>query len=240
MVKLVPAVCPQCGATLTLPDNLDRAFCTYCGRKIIISKDETHYHIGGGNLENYFELGRRAYHARDFEKSVEYLERALEINVKSKKVNDLILQAYYGLAFRYIDLAKEKKELAKKEKRLSYSSGGVYIGDSDHRRLHDHMDDLEDEIDYAHLRRSNRYFQEAKRLEELARIYLMKAGVCPNCQGRKYCPHCNGTGYCSECDGTGSEYLIMTCSECNGYKLCVYCRGWRSCPHCRGTGTYGK
>ncbi|WP_455391670.1 hypothetical protein [[Eubacterium] cellulosolvens] len=238
MAKMVPVLCPQCGANLNLPQDLGQAFCTYCGSRINISKSIRQDHMGPSEFENYYELGRRAYYAHDYEGAVEYLEKALEIDVKSKKVNDLIQQAYYGLALYLINLSEEKVAVAKKEKRLSYGSGGTYMFDSDNDDIHDHLDDLEDEIDYMHLQRSNRYFQEAKVLEDRARIYFRKAGVCPYCFGRRYCPYCKGTGYCAECDGTGSEYLIMTCSECSGAKYCVHCRGWRSCPHCRGTGIH--
>ena len=44
MAKLINAKCPNCGAILELPNNLDRAFCTHCGGKVIIARDETHYH----------------------------------------------------------------------------------------------------------------------------------------------------------------------------------------------------
>lgn len=44
MANLINAKCPNCGAVLELPDNLDRAFCFHCGGKVIIGKDETHYH----------------------------------------------------------------------------------------------------------------------------------------------------------------------------------------------------
>jgi DNA-directed RNA polymerase subunit RPC12/RpoP len=44
MAKLINAKCPNCGATLELPETLDRAFCMHCGGKVIIAKDEIHQH----------------------------------------------------------------------------------------------------------------------------------------------------------------------------------------------------
>ena len=44
MAKLINAKCPNCGAILELPENLDRAFCMHCGGKVIIAKDEVHHH----------------------------------------------------------------------------------------------------------------------------------------------------------------------------------------------------
>jgi DnaJ-class molecular chaperone len=44
MAELINAKCPNCGAVLELPANLDRAFCIHCGGSVIIAKDEVHYH----------------------------------------------------------------------------------------------------------------------------------------------------------------------------------------------------
>jgi DNA-directed RNA polymerase subunit RPC12/RpoP len=49
MAKLIDAKCPNCGADLELPADLDRAFCVHCGGKVIIAKDETHYHNYGAS-----------------------------------------------------------------------------------------------------------------------------------------------------------------------------------------------
>jgi DnaJ-class molecular chaperone len=43
MVKLINAKCPNCGAILELPSNIDRALCIHCGGKVIVARD-THYH----------------------------------------------------------------------------------------------------------------------------------------------------------------------------------------------------
>ena len=48
MVKLIPAVCPQCGGELKVPEHLKVAHCMYCGTKIIIEKkvdQHVHYHV---------------------------------------------------------------------------------------------------------------------------------------------------------------------------------------------------
>lgn len=37
-VKLIPAVCPRCGANLKFPDDLKRAHCMYCGTQIIVAE----------------------------------------------------------------------------------------------------------------------------------------------------------------------------------------------------------
>ena len=44
MAEIINAKCPNCGAILELPKKLDRAFCIHCGGKVIIARDEVHYH----------------------------------------------------------------------------------------------------------------------------------------------------------------------------------------------------
>lgn len=39
MVKLIPAVCPQCGAKLQVSDGLKKFCCTYCGTEIIVDRE---------------------------------------------------------------------------------------------------------------------------------------------------------------------------------------------------------
>ena len=37
-VKLIPATCPKCGASLSIPGDIDKAHCVYCGTQIIIGR----------------------------------------------------------------------------------------------------------------------------------------------------------------------------------------------------------
>jgi DNA-directed RNA polymerase subunit RPC12/RpoP len=37
-VKLIPAICPRCGASLKLPDNAQHLYCMYCGTQIFVGR----------------------------------------------------------------------------------------------------------------------------------------------------------------------------------------------------------
>lgn len=37
-IKLIPAICPSCGASLQLPDNLTKAHCMYCGTEVLVQR----------------------------------------------------------------------------------------------------------------------------------------------------------------------------------------------------------
>lgn len=37
MVKMIPLVCPNCGAKLDIKDGTQTCFCTYCGTKILVN-----------------------------------------------------------------------------------------------------------------------------------------------------------------------------------------------------------
>lgn len=39
MVKMIPMICPKCGASLEVKDGTSQCFCTYCGTKILIKDD---------------------------------------------------------------------------------------------------------------------------------------------------------------------------------------------------------
>ncbi len=41
-IKFVSVKCPDCNATLSIEENRETAFCTYCGAKVIIHNDNEH------------------------------------------------------------------------------------------------------------------------------------------------------------------------------------------------------
>ena len=41
MVKMIPLVCPNCGAKLDIKDGTQTCFCTYCGTKILVNDSNT-------------------------------------------------------------------------------------------------------------------------------------------------------------------------------------------------------
>lgn len=41
MVKMIPLVCPNCGAKLDVKDGTQTCFCTYCGTKILVHDPNT-------------------------------------------------------------------------------------------------------------------------------------------------------------------------------------------------------
>ena len=47
MVNLIPAKCPSCGANLQLPEGRDFGYCTHCGGKVLIEKNEMQVHHTG-------------------------------------------------------------------------------------------------------------------------------------------------------------------------------------------------
>ena len=41
-ISFISVKCPQCGANLSIEEDRDMAFCTYCGTKIIIHNENGH------------------------------------------------------------------------------------------------------------------------------------------------------------------------------------------------------
>ena len=44
-IKLIPAVCPKCGASLNLPEGVQHLYCMYCGTQIIIGRADAEARI---------------------------------------------------------------------------------------------------------------------------------------------------------------------------------------------------
>ena len=51
-VKLVPAVCTQCGATLEVDPNQETAVCKFCNTTFIIEKAINNYNVKYANIEH--------------------------------------------------------------------------------------------------------------------------------------------------------------------------------------------
>lgn len=50
MVKMIPLVCPNCGAKLSVKRGTQTCFCTYCGTQILISDDNNKFFTKNVNI----------------------------------------------------------------------------------------------------------------------------------------------------------------------------------------------
>lgn len=41
-IKFIAVKCPECGALLSIEENRNQAFCSYCGTKILIHNENEH------------------------------------------------------------------------------------------------------------------------------------------------------------------------------------------------------
>lgn len=77
---LIPAKCPQCEANVELDKNLETAFCSYCGTKIIIKDIVKKIKIvNNPSLENYLKLADRYYEQGEYKDALENYNSALKI-----------------------------------------------------------------------------------------------------------------------------------------------------------------
>jgi len=75
---LIELTCPSCGGNLELTDDLDIAYCMYCGTKIIVSKPDEAKKIE--KIKNYEVLLERAVDAKFYAEALIYCNKILEIN----------------------------------------------------------------------------------------------------------------------------------------------------------------
>lgn len=95
-MALVPAKCTQCGANIEIDNTHEAGVCKYCGTPFITEKAITNYNtyitnvtknnfngatinIGGGNIENYRTLARRAVSSKSYSDIVQYYKKVIEM-----------------------------------------------------------------------------------------------------------------------------------------------------------------
>ena len=78
MVKLVSLKCPECGAALSVENDMKRCFCTHCGTKLIIDEETAKISIDADEFQEAgynFEVGRKQAQNEDLQ--------ALTLSIKS-------------------------------------------------------------------------------------------------------------------------------------------------------------
>lgn len=79
-MKFKPAICPICGANLSLPDDksIVKVKCMYCGKDIIIR--EAINRAIGPTIENYFKLAKTARKSGNYKEAYGYYTKILELD----------------------------------------------------------------------------------------------------------------------------------------------------------------
>ena len=88
-VKFVDAKCPKCGASLQFPDSLDKAHCMYCGATVLVDKSSE----SAINIDNLIKLAERELKSKDWEKSLMFCEKAMELNPDHQGLLKIYVQA---------------------------------------------------------------------------------------------------------------------------------------------------
>ncbi|WP_036876832.1 CFI-box-CTERM domain-containing protein [Xylanibacter oryzae] len=93
-MSLISVKCPNCGAIIQLDNELTEGFCSYCGNKIRVQEAQkmTIKNIFlkaecSDDLENLYEIARRAKDSNNSEKAAKYYEMILIKDPKSWEAN---------------------------------------------------------------------------------------------------------------------------------------------------------
>ena len=121
--KLVPAKCTNCNASLDVDPNKDAAICPYCNSAFIVSKainnisinnnvsiDKATISLEGGSvtIKNQVDADNLIIRAKEFikqseyEKAVEYLNKALDQEPNNDVMRDAVRDAYVMMIFMEI------------------------------------------------------------------------------------------------------------------------------------------
>jgi DNA-directed RNA polymerase subunit RPC12/RpoP len=131
MTEFKPAKCPNCGGEIQIPIDREKVKCMYCGGDITVKEaiQKYHFEISGNvkldrqeEIENYKKLGARAFEDGNYDDSLEYYTKVLEIDPdnfdailyrglsrawQSTLLNNNLLDANKG-AVRALEILKEK------------------------------------------------------------------------------------------------------------------------------------
>lgn len=84
MVKIVPVFCSNCGAKLELPENQQRAYCSFCGTQLIIDMEEKKVKVvHEGTIRHE---GTIVTEIRDKGKAEEHYKRGKELYEKAQRL----------------------------------------------------------------------------------------------------------------------------------------------------------
>ena len=108
-IQLITIKCPECGATLSIEDNREQAFCTYCGAKVLIHNENEYIYRqideAGVKQAETDRLVRM--------KQMELLEKKQEEAKKQKalKIKLAIIMAFLGIVMMVVAFLTGPEEL---------------------------------------------------------------------------------------------------------------------------------
>lgn len=103
MVKMIPLVCPNCGAKLNVKRGTQSCFCTYCGTQILISDNNNKFFTKNVNIN------QTSYDRTEIEKLK--IQHEWESNKWKRDVKEVLayiilmivlLVSFYGLMMLFV------------------------------------------------------------------------------------------------------------------------------------------
>lgn len=108
-MKFVDALCTSCGAHLKLDENLDRAFCQYCGNELIVKQAIEKIKLDRTEeFDNLLFLAHEEFESKNYEAVRNYCKELLIINPESYDVRRLMISYYNDSSFDLNHLRKQE------------------------------------------------------------------------------------------------------------------------------------
>lgn len=87
-MSLIDMKCPNCGASIQLDNSRESGFCSYCGSKVQIKKEQpkTIKIDRSEDIPNYLSLARTAAEASNGVEVLSYANAILEIDAQNAEV----------------------------------------------------------------------------------------------------------------------------------------------------------
>lgn len=258
-VEFLPARCPNCGASMQVPEDLEKAHCMFCGSMFIISQKK---HPGRDassdrafSVDNFVKLMILSLSAGDEGKAMEYLTRAREMDYDSaerilKQKAGQLYQAYKLLMIRrcqhFISTVApapgtqgSAARMVDWNRNLTSISGAMnialaYIPQGD-AELHSWYGTTLVHHSNAFVKKSDKDLVLRTATDAFFRALALNPSYAPAVDSLARlgyaCTTCGGKGVCPTCRGTG------LCRKCHGSGKTESLIGKRrQCDACDGSG----
>lgn len=73
--KLVPAICTQCGGSVTVDPSQEKAFCSYCGTSFFVEKAINNYNVQHADIERVESMNIHHHRRGAVESVLDFIEK---------------------------------------------------------------------------------------------------------------------------------------------------------------------
>lgn len=141
-MSIIALVCPQCGGEISIDNEREFGFCSYCGTKIILKNNEVVVNLSVSQenpvtKESLFERAEIFLADKNYSEAEEYFNRVLDIDPKFSK-------AYWGLLKSKLNVSTDGELIEKRKNLKGFAEydNAVKFGSPEERIAYEKISDV--------------------------------------------------------------------------------------------------